>query len=45
MKYFATAAVFFGVLVALYGTTEVEAVAARKQSVAQFAQPSGGKRF
>ena len=45
MKYFATAAVFFGMLIALYGTTEVEAVASRKQSVATFAQPSGGKTF
>ena len=42
MKYFATAAVFLGVLVALYGTSEVESIASRKQSVAQFAAPRGG---
>jgi hypothetical protein len=41
MKYFATAAVFLAVLVGLYGTSEVESIASRKQSVSTFAQPSG----
>ena len=43
MKYLATATVFLGLVVALYGFKEVEAVAARKQTVAGFGQARGGK--
>ena len=41
MKLLATAAVFFGAIVALYGTTAVESVEARKSTTASFA----GKRI